>query len=235
MAQVLRECGEIGRFRLECAKMLQQRKTKSTRRSGQADNRWFAPAVLTCGLGTAAAAITLASGLTWPSVAAPLSLAAQHEQRADQALNIEARSEPDLGRASLENDRTLASSPSTASAWLRAAYIRQQMSGSLGPESLRDLETSYRVAPLGPGVTRWRLRFVFENWQSVNPRIRSAALNELRVFASYHSGSGDLVDSIENPAGRLAAKLTVRKVYMTIAAVQSSKTSTGEPSRLSAT
>ncbi|WP_299173239.1 hypothetical protein [uncultured Brevundimonas sp.] len=181
----------------------------------------FTPMVLALSGATSISAIILASGLTWPALAAPLSLAAHHEQRADLALRSEQVSAHDLDRAARENDKTLESSPFTASAWLRAAYIRKEETGSLDAESLRNLEISYRVAPLGPGVSRWRLRFVFENWQSVTPAIRVAALNELRVFATYHKGSGALVDSIADPAGRLAAKLTVRNVYMNIAATGS--------------
>jgi hypothetical protein len=175
------------------------------------------PAILTVGVLTAAFAAILASGLTWPGASTPLTLAAQHEQRADEALSNDRDGSPGLERAAIENAKVLESAPMTASAWLRASYIRTQTAGALDADALRDLDMSYRVAPLGPAVSRWRLRFVFENWPSLTPTIRAAALNELRVFAAYQTGSGALVNSIQNPAGRLAAKLTIRHVYMDIA------------------
>lgn len=200
---------------------MKRRSHKRTRNRTATVGRWFTPSILLLGAGTALSAGVLALGLTWPATNAPLTLAAQHEQRADLALQNGAGS-ADFEIAARENAKTLATSPMTASAWLRAAYIRKQASGSLDAESLRDLEASYLVAPLGPNVSRWRLRFVFENWQSLTPAIRSAALNELRVFAAYHTGSRSLADSIENPAGRMAAKLTLRRAYMNMAAIDTS-------------
>lgn len=195
-----------------------QKQRKSRRRSTRpVGKRWFRWAVLAGASGTAGLAITLASALTWPALATPVTLAAQHEQRADAALGDDGGAQAAFSDAARENNDTIARAPSTASAWLRAAYIRQQATGALDATSLRDLETSYRMAPLGPGVTRWRLRFVFENWQQVTPRTRASAIEELRVFASYNSGSRALVDSFENPAGRLAAKLIVRQVYLDVA------------------
>lgn len=197
----------------------------SRRRAERSGARWFAPAILAAGAATGLMAAVLASGLTWPGLEAPFTLAAQHERRADLALTGTQGSPVDLDRAASENARTLAASPMTASAWMRSAYIRSVSTGGLDQQALHDLETSYRVAPLAPGLSRWRLRFVFENWQAVTPSIRTAALNELRVFATYHTGSGALVDAIEDPAGRLAARLTVRHVYMNVAATRAASRS----------
>ncbi|WAC59209.1 hypothetical protein [Brevundimonas sp. SL130] len=167
--------------------------------------------MLIFGAATAIWAAVLASSLTWPAIPFPSGLAAHHEKRADLALSAPKPSPATLQAAAIENERTLTSSPTTATAWLRAAYIRQQQSGALDAESLRYIETSYRVAPLGPGVSPWRILFVFENWPTVTPTIRSAAVTELRAFAGSNKGARALVDTIRNPTGRLAAKLAIRK------------------------
>lgn len=192
--------------------MLQPSRRKSKiKKAAPRIGRSIAPAILALGATVSVCAALLAAGLTWPAIPFPFGLAAHHEKRADLALSSAGARPLALERAAFENERTLASSPATATAWLRAAYIRQQKSGTLDADSLRYIETSYRVAPLGPGVTPWRVVFVFENWQSMTPGVRSAALAEIRTFAASNKGARALVDTIRSPAGRLAAKLAIRQ------------------------
>jgi len=153
----------------------------------------------------------MAASLTWPAIPSPFGLAAHHEKRAKLALDTDKPTTFTLERAGLENELTLAAAPTTATAWLRAAYVRQQQQlGALDAESLRYIETSYRVSPLGPGASPWRVLFVFENWNLVTPAIRAAAMTELRSFAAHDYRARVLVNTIKNPAGRLAARLAIR-------------------------
>lgn len=196
--------------------MRQPSRRKIRKKTSRPTSRWLTPAVLVFGLATSAWAAVMAAGLTWPAIPFPSGLSAHHEKRADLALNASRRTPQTLEAAALENERTLALSPTTATAWLRAAYLRQQASGVLDAESLRYIETSYRVAPLGPGVSPWRILFVFENWPSVTPAIRSAALTELRAFARSNREARTLVDTIRDPAGRLAARFALRKPHSNV-------------------
>lgn len=201
--------------------MLQPSRRKSKiKKAAPRIGRWFAPAILALGAAVSVCAALLAAGLTWPAIPVPFGLAAHHEKRADLALSSAGARPLALERAAFENERTLASSPATATAWLRAAYIRQQRSGTLDADSLRYIETSYRVAPLGPGISPWRVLFVFENWELMTPGIRLAALAEIRTFAASNKGARALVDTIRSPAGRLAAKLAIRKPYYSQATTQ---------------
>jgi hypothetical protein len=201
--------------------MLQPSRRKSKiKKAAPRIGRWFAPAIIALGAAVSVCAALLAAGLTWPAIPFPFALAAHHEKRADLALSSAGARPLALERAAFENERTLASSPATATAWLRAAYIRQQRTGTLDADSLRYIETSYRVAPLGPGVSPWRVLFVFENWELMTPGIRLAALAEIRTFAASNKGARALVDTIRSPAGRLAAKLAIRKPYYNKAATQ---------------
>ncbi|NBB66106.1 hypothetical protein GVN18_43350 [Pseudomonas sp. ODNR1LW] len=191
--------------------MPQPTRRKTRKRPPSADMPWLTPAVVVFSLATSAWAGLMAAGLTWPAIPFPLALGAHYEQRADLALKAAGPLPQRLEAAAVENERTLALSPTTATAWMRAAYLRRRRLGELDAESLRYVETSYRVAPLGPGVSPWRILFVFENWPSVTPAIRSAALAELRAFARVERNAPALVDLIKDPAGRLAAKLALRK------------------------
>lgn len=190
--------------------MPQPTRRKTRKRPPRADMPWLTPAVVVFSLATSAWAALMAAGLTWPAIPFHLALGAHYEQRADLALKAPGPLTQRLEASAVENERTLALSPTTATAWMRAAYLQRQL-GELDAEGLRYVETSYRVAPLGPGVSPWRILFVFENWPSVTPAIRSAALAELRAFAMAERSAPALVDLIRNPAGRLAAKLALRQ------------------------
>lgn len=156
--------------------------------------------------GTACAAAITTVGLAWPGGAAP-DLAPVHEARADQALLAQY---PEPVKADRESQATLRQAPMSANAWLRRAYVRQVKTNTLDSETLGYIEQSYRVAPLGPEVSRWRLRFAFEHWPEMTPSLRTMAVREMRNFARNHSGGADLVRSIHNPSGRWAAAMTER-------------------------
>ena len=151
------------------------------------------------------AAITTA-GLTWPTTIAP-NLAPVHEMRADHAI---AARYPQTVIADRESQAALVQAPTTATAWLRRAYVRQLDAQPLDAQALDYVAKSYQAAPLGPDITRWRLRFVFEHWPEMTPDLRAQAVTEMRNFARYHGGGPDIVRAIHNPAGRWSAALVER-------------------------
>jgi len=146
------------------------------------------------------------AGLAWPNTISP-DLAPVHEMRADQALLAQY---PQTIKADRESQAALAQAPAAANAWLRRAYVRQLGTRTLDAQALDYLDKSYQAAPLGPDVTRWRLRFIFEHWTEMTPALRIRAVGEMRNFARYHSGGPDIVRAIHNPAGRWAAALVER-------------------------
>lgn len=163
-------------------------------------------AIAALAIAVAGGAAVTTAGLTWPDAIHP-DLAPVHELRADRALSAQY---PQTIAADRESQATLAQAPTAASAWLRRAYVRQLATRTLDGQALGYLDKSYRAAPLGPDVTRWRLRFIFEHWPELTPDLRARAVGEMRNFARYHSGGPDIVRSIHNPTGRWAAALIER-------------------------
>lgn len=187
-------------------------KSRQRRRTPQDYNR-FRPAYALLAGATAIASAVVATSLTWPEAGMLPALAASHERNADAALKT---TPPDYDVAQIENAAALSSAPRTVTAWVRKAYIRRSQSSGLDTEALDSLEASYRAAPFGPDVTRWRMRFMFENWSSLTPSLRERAVAELEVFARFHKGSYAFARSIRDPSGRLAATLTARRTYRQI-------------------
>tara|TARA_R110000850_G_scaffold190848_1_gene316920 strand:+ start:217 stop:771 length:555 start_codon:yes stop_codon:yes gene_type:complete len=110
------------------------------------------------------------------------------------------------------NRLVLTSAPMTASAWLRIPYLQSRAGAPLNSASLVALENSYAVSPFGPDVTNWRLRFVFEHWSEVSPSLRRQAIAELKVLLTNRGTRAFDSVEIQDPAGRLAARLTASGV-----------------------
>lgn len=163
--------------------------------------------VSTC---TVAAALGVMIRLSSTDAALQGASAARRELNADSALR---ESPTDLTTAERENEAALSAAPLTATAWARKAYIRQAKTGGLDRDALADLESSYRAAPLGPDITRWRVKYMFENWGRLSPALRARATTELEVYARFHRGSNNLARTIRDPAGRLSATLTTQRAY----------------------
>lgn len=146
-----------------------------------------------------------AAVLTLGGKADLLDLAPRAEERANAVL---ADPVPDLAFAETQTRTALAQAPMTATAWARLAYIEQARTGRMTPAALDAMERSYAVAPFGPDVTNWRLRFLFESWTQLTPSLRTQAMDELRVLSRYRGGAArKLVEEIQNPSGRLAADM----------------------------
>lgn len=137
-------------------------------------------------------------------------LSGRHENNADAALRA---SPAALDVAARENDAILASAPLSSTALVRKAFIIQQQGAGLDAAALASLESSYQAAPHGPDISRWRMRFMFENWSTLSPGLRERAIRELEVYARFHGGSAAFVRTIQTPSGRLAATLVSRRAY----------------------
>lgn len=155
-----------------------------------------------CVLSAGAAALTLGGGSEL------MDLAGLHENRAEALM---AESPPNTEAAVAETRAALAQAPMNAAAWARLAYIDRSRSTAMTPAALDNLERSYAVAPYGPDISRWRVRYMFEHWSELTPSLRTQASDELRVLSRYRGGvARDTIRTIENPSGRLAAEMIRR-------------------------
>lgn len=161
------------------------------------------------GAATFVAAAWSAIGVSAPTSPFAPGLAVVNEARANAAL----RPGGDLAEAERESRWALEGAPADASSWARLAYAERRQSRNLTPDAQHALEMSYFVAPLGPDISRWRLRFMLDNWGALTPSLRQLTLRELRNFAHYHPGSADLARRTRDPVARLAATMTVRMGY----------------------
>lgn len=157
-------------------------------------------------LGTLGAAVLLAVPLSAPngSFTGPVPLATVSEAKADAAL---AASPPRLTEARAQTRATLAQRPMDAVAWTRLAW----MASEAGDEAamLDALDRSYAVAPFGPDVTGWRLRFAYGHWRELTPDLRRQVAAELVEAVHHRPGVVDAARAdITNPAGRLAFELS---------------------------
>lgn len=138
-----------------------------------------------------------------PTPLAPL-LVSAHEARAD------ALAATDIDAALREAEAALALSPTAATSWLRIADLEARRNGALTPRAVQALERSYQTAPLGPDVTAWRLAFLFERWRELPPGLRRSALAEMTQWAGRkNSPAPALVQTLRDPAGRLAAQMAM--------------------------
>lgn len=153
-------------------------------------------------LSAGAAALTLGGGANL------IDLSDVHENRAEALLSA---SPADADAAAVETRAALAQAPMNAAAWARLAYIDRARSTTLSPAALDSLERSYAVAPFGPDISRWRVRYMFEHWSELTPSLRTQASDELRTLSRYRGWvMRDDVRAIENPSGRLAAEMFLR-------------------------
>jgi hypothetical protein len=159
---------------------------------------------------TVAFAIALAGPVSSPLSGwdPPVPMVAVSEAR---AVASTAASPPDLEAAERLTRQTLAERPGDAAAWARLAWIAFEAGDTGG--MLEALDRSYAVAPYGPDITAWRLRFAYGRWGDLTPNLRRLASEELSVTARQRPrvARAALAD-ITDPAGRLAFDLTVRRV-----------------------
>jgi hypothetical protein len=165
----------------------------------------IAVAVTATGLAVALAGPVSLPLRSWP---APVPLTAVSEARAVRA----ASADPvDLDAVERFSRDTLAARPGEAAAWARLAWVASERRDVAAMHEA--LERSYTVAPYGPDITAWRLRFAYGQWAALTPELRRLATEELMVSARYrHQMTAEAFAEVSDPAGRLAFDLTVRSV-----------------------
>lgn len=141
----------------------------------------------------------------------PVPVVAVTEARAVAAA---AADPPDLEAAERLTRQTLAVKPGEATAWARLAWIASETGDTRA--MLEALDRSYAVAPFGPDITAWRLRFAYGRWGVLTPELRRLATEELTVTARHRPRLvRAALSDVTDPAGRLAFDLTVRRAKAT--------------------
>lgn len=159
----------------------------------------MAAAVAAC-LAFPTSGLAEASGLVWV-----------HEARAERLLAGPDPSVSAQDEARRQTLLSLRSDPANATAWLRLAYLDSLQPTGLDEAGRKALARSYVVAPYGPDDTGWRLRFAFNHWTALDQDLRKSVLREFEL-AARHGAYRSLPASLEDPAGRLAATLTLMPV-----------------------
>jgi hypothetical protein len=133
--------------------------------------------------------------------------------RASRLLEAEHPTARQLAGAEAESRRALALSPADSEAWARLAYIDSLRHPPISAAGLEDLKRSYRVAPLGPDISRWRVRFALERWRALSPDLRTSVEAEIPPLwwrdQAYVEG---LPDQVNDPDGRVAITLDLLKL-----------------------
>lgn len=128
------------------------------------------------------------------------------EAAADDRLQTPSPAPDDLRQAARLTEQLITERPTGASSWLRLAYIDREQNGHLSARAQAQVLRSYDLEPLGPELTRWRLTFLFENWDALSPSLRDKAINELAaVFPRHGWALRDLPSTIQDPRGRMMA------------------------------
>lgn len=110
-------------------------------------------------------------------------------------------------------NRELAWGDSRPSAWCRLALADFNQSGRFDAKVDRNLMKSYDAAPFDTELFTWRLQFVFDNWQSVSPALRTRAMREARAFhAKWETRLvvESVIPRVRNPTGQFALRLAIR-------------------------
>jgi len=157
---------------------------------------------------TAGLAISLAGPISSPLAGwnPPVPMVAVTEARAVAAA---AAPPPDLDAVDRLTRQTLAEKPGDAAAWARLAWIASEIGDT--EAMLEALDRSYAVAPYGPDITAWRLRFAYGRWGGLTPELRRLASDELTVTARHRPRIAEAaLADVTDPVGRLAFDLTVR-------------------------
>ncbi|ADL00454.1 hypothetical protein [Brevundimonas subvibrioides] len=142
------------------------------------------------------------------SLADRIPLVAVSEGRAEAAAEVQP---PSLDKVRAETLKTLRQKPGDAAAWGRLAWIADRQ-GRVA-DALVALDRTYVVAPYGPDITAWRLRFAYGRWAALTPDLRRQATAELRVAIRDRPGVVYAAErEITDPAGRLAFALTRQAV-----------------------
>jgi hypothetical protein len=102
-------------------------------------------------------------------------------------------------------------SPLDTGSWLRLAALEAGR-GPLNAKAKAALLASYRFTPVDAEMARWRLTFLFEHWQELDPQLRAAAeteIQDLMVAPSSIDILRQMQATIANPTGRLACALLI--------------------------
>jgi hypothetical protein len=106
--------------------------------------------------------------------------------------------------------RLIEADPSNPESWNAVAYTDWLAHGGLSPVGLTAFGHSYTLSFFDRPSAVWRVSFALENWPSLTPDIRKAALAEAKVVLHDPALGPELrrrISQVQNPDGLLAGKL----------------------------
>lgn len=116
-------------------------------------------------------------------------------------------------RALRHVERETQAAPAASGPLLRRAYLESLGARPFDAAAAEAVRRSYAVEPLGPDATAWRLRFVFEHWSAAPADVRASALSELdAAFPRHGWAMRGLPDAVQDPTGRMAARLSFARL-----------------------
>ncbi len=133
------------------------------------------------------------------------------ESRVSALLGPGGRSQKDLVEAEALTRKELAWSPAQPALWARLAQIHSLRVGQLDVEAVALLERSYALSPYDSELVLWRTAFTYDHWRAAPQSLRLRARDEAAAFYTTsrdHTSMDQLLDSVHDPAGRLALSLT---------------------------
>ncbi len=152
-------------------------------------------------------------GMLWPLspvgafAGSVLPITEVYEARADQSLAVSG-GKPNWALAEQETWRELRVAPTRTLPWMRLAYIdASSHGGRLTADGLGDVQHSYTFSPYDRDIGVWRLEFLYDHWDELNPDIRKAALEETAGLWGLPSRQAQIRQfpvQVSNAAGRLA-------------------------------
>jgi len=119
----------------------------------------------------------------------------------------------DISAATLLSKDALRLSPYATAARLRLVYIDTVAHHRLTSEGAAAYALSYDLVPIDPDVAPWRIRFGLEHWSDLPTETRQDVYNEAKSLdgvISHEINVRNVLNSVKNPAGRLAAAFWIK-------------------------
>lgn len=119
--------------------------------------------------------------------------------------------------------RLIRADPTNADSWCAISYVEFLKAGRMSPQAVEALDHSYAVSFFDRQGAVWRVGFAFENWAALPLELRKDVLAEAAVALRDPTLGPQLrtrLQSVESPAGRLAAILVVAQAQASASAGQ---------------
>ena len=144
----------------------------------------------------------------WSASGSPDAWMARPEILGDESVRLLGNNDT-AGSAALTK-RSLALRPLDASAWCRLAAARSRQTGPDDLEVQRLIKRSYLASAIDIDAFAWRSAYIFDHWPRIQPELRRAATNEVRVLDRIWETKPQVdrvAATVKDPDGSFALRL----------------------------